>query len=125
VVSPAQLALKLGLDVDDLPICHACLSFVVFAIESGDEREIRRWTNRMAPDLWAEGLEQPVRLALKRAVKRGVAGAAEALTEVDRNGPYGHTVRAIVRRLGVQLSERAQGDLLRMGFEPWPPPGPS
>jgi hypothetical protein len=28
-----------------------CLSFVAFAIDSGDEREIKRWTARITPDL--------------------------------------------------------------------------
>ena len=41
----------------------------------------------MAPDLWAEGLAQPVRLALERARKRGVANAEEAIVAVDKAGP--------------------------------------
>jgi hypothetical protein len=115
-VTADELAARLDLDVDDIAICHACLSFVSFALDSGDEREVTRWTRKIAPDLWAEGLEQPVRLALKRA------GAYDALAEVDRNGPYSRVVRAIVRRLAADLSERAKGDLLKMGFQPWPPP---
>lgn len=111
-----EVARQLDLDVDDIAICHACLSFVSFALDSGDKREITRATNKITPDLWAEGLETPVRMALTRA------GADEALAEVERNGPYSRVVRAIVRRLAADLSERARGDLLRMGFQPWPPP---
>jgi hypothetical protein len=37
-----EVAAALDLDLDDVPICLACLSFVSFAIDSGDEREIRR-----------------------------------------------------------------------------------
>lgn len=111
-----KIARELDLDLDDLPICLACLSFVSLAIDKGDEREIRRWTNQMTPDLWAEGLEQPVRLALKRA------GATQALADVERNGGRSQVAKAIVRRLGADLSRRAKGDLLKMGFQPWPPP---
>jgi len=38
---------------------HACLSFVAFALDSGDEREIQRWITRIAPELWAEGSSCP------------------------------------------------------------------
>ena len=74
----AALAGALELDVDDLAICHACLSFVSPAIEA-----------------------------------------------VDRACPRSQVVRAIVRRLAADLSARAQGDLLRMGGEPWTPRIPS
>ena len=117
----AALAAALELDVDDIGICHACLSFVSLAIDSGDERKVAGSITRMAPDLWAEGLEQPVRLALRRARERGVANAAEAIAMVDRAGARSQVARAIVRRLAVDLSARAQGDLFRMGWQPWPP----
>ena len=116
-----ELAAALELDVDDIAICHACLSFVSLAIDSGDERKVAGSITRMAPDLWAEGLAQPVRLALERARKRGVANAEEAIVAVDKSGPRSPVVRAIVRRLA--LSARAQGDLFRMGWQPWPPEG--
>jgi hypothetical protein len=41
-----RIARKLDLDVDDIGICHACLSFVSFAIDEGNPREIKRWTNK-------------------------------------------------------------------------------
>jgi hypothetical protein len=69
----------------------------------------------MTPDLWAEGLEQPARMALRRAEEY------EALADLDRHGARSSVAKAIVRRLAVDLHERAQGDLLRMGFRPWPP----
>jgi hypothetical protein len=115
------VAAALDLDVDDLPICLACLSLVTCAIDSGDEREIRRWTLKMTPDLWEEGLALPARLAVERACHSGVADAAAALDELVQRGPRSGIARAIVRRLGAQLSARAKGDLLKMGFEPWPP----
>jgi hypothetical protein len=75
----------------------------------------------MAPDLWAEGLSKPVRLALERARTLGVANAEEAIVAVAKSGPRSQVARAIVRRLAADLSARAQGDLFRMGWQPWPP----
>jgi hypothetical protein len=117
----ADLAAALDLDVDDIGICLACLSFVSFALDSGNERKVAGEITRIAPDLWVEGLAQPVRMALQRAWERGVANAGAAIAEVEASGPRSRTVRAIVRRLAADLSARAQGDLLKMGFEPWPP----
>ena len=64
------LAAELDLDVDDLAICHACLSFVSFAIESGDDHKVTCSIRQIAPDLWAEGLAEPVGMALRRARER-------------------------------------------------------
>ena len=117
----AVLAAALELDLDDIAICHACLSLVSFAIDSGDDHEVACWIRRVAPDLWAEGLGQPVRAALRRARDLGVANADEAIAAVKKSGPRSNVVRAIVGRLAAELSARAQGDLLRMGWAPWPP----
>jgi hypothetical protein len=116
-----ELAGRLDLNVHDTPICLACLSFVAVPIGHGDEREARSWARRMAPDLWAEGLEQPVRLALRRARDQGVPGAEAALADVAARGARSVTVREIVLRLGRDLDEHARGDFLKMGFEPRPP----
>lgn len=115
------LAAELDLDVDDLAICHACLSFVSFAIESGDDHKVTCSIRQIAPDLWAEGLAEPVGMALRRARERGVANAGEAIRSVEEKGPRSYVVRAIVRRLAAELWARAQGDLFRMGWQPWPP----
>jgi len=115
------LVSQLELDLDDIGICLACLSFVSMAIDSGDEREIRRETNRMTPDLWAEGLALPARLALERARKRGIPGADTALADIEARGGRSLVAKAIVYRLAADLSARAKGDPLKMGFEPWPP----
>jgi hypothetical protein len=120
----AQLVDRLELDVDDIGICLACLSFVSMAIRRGDEVDIRREVNRMTPELWEEGLEQPLRLALERAIAADVPLAREALAEVEARGGRGLVAKAVVRRLGQQLDGRAGGDLLKMGFQPWPPRSP-
>jgi hypothetical protein len=114
-----ELAGRLDLNVHDMPICLACLSFVSTSLD--DEREARSWARRMAPDLWAEGLEQPVRLALQRARERGVPKAAQAIANVEARGPRGVVVREIVLLLGRQLREHARRNPLKMGFQPWRP----
>jgi hypothetical protein len=118
----AELAAQLDLDLDDVGICHACLSFVSFEIYGGNPHKIRGAVQSMTPWLWEEGLEVPVRMALERARRRGVAHADEALEEVRKLGPRTRIARAIVQRLGADLAARAQGDLTKMGFERWPPP---
>lgn len=117
------LAAALDLDVDDTPICLACLSFVCMDLDSGDNRKIAGTITRVAPDLWAEGLALPVRMALARARECGVVNADHAIADVEDRGFRSAVVRAIVRRLAEQLHARAKGDLLKMGFQPWPPPG--
>jgi hypothetical protein len=117
------IASQLDLDLDDIPICLACLSFVSMAIDGGDERDVRGQLNRITPDLWAEGLAQPPRLALGRARERGLAGAEAALADVEKRGGRSLTAQAIVYRLAADLSARAQGDVFKMGFQPWPPAG--
>ena len=72
-------------------------------------------------DLWAEGLEQAVRPALRRAQDAGVPKAAEAIANVEARGPRGVVVREIVLRLGRELDDHANGDLRKMGFQPWRP----
>lgn len=121
MTSPDNLAKLLDLDVHDTPICLACLSDVVFALDTNDQRQVNATITRVAPDLWAEGLEQPVRLALRRIMHEGVVGATYAVRDLEAYGPRSRLVRAVVLRLAVQLREHAQGDLLKMGFHPWPP----
>jgi hypothetical protein len=99
-----ELALGLDLDVYELGICLACLSFVSFPLADGDEREVKRAIREFAPILWEEGLAEPVRAALERAGERGVSGAEEAILEVEHLGPTGHVVAAIVRRLAGDLN---------------------
>jgi hypothetical protein len=115
------IASQLDLHLDDIGICLACLSFVSMAIDGGDERKIQGALQRMTPDLWIEGLALPARLALERARKRGVPGADAALADIEARGGRSMVAKAIVYRLGADLSARAQGDPLKMGFEPWPP----
>jgi hypothetical protein len=121
MTSPTVLAEMLDLDVHDTPICLACLSDVVFALDTADRRSISGAIRDVAPHLWEEGLEQPVQLALRRVLRDGVADAELALRDVELNGASSRIVRAVVLRLALQLRDHARGDLTKMGFHAWPP----
>ena len=105
-----RVVAALDLELDELKICEACLSFVTFPLADGDEREVARATAYFTPNLWAEGLAQPARVALERARADGVPDAAEALDEVMQNGGRSRVAKAIVLRLAGQQRAR---DLLR------------
>jgi imidazolonepropionase-like amidohydrolase len=98
-----ELATALDLDMYEVGICPACLTFVGFPLDRGDEREVRRATLQFTPILWEEGLEQPACSALERARERGVKDAGRALADVDRAGPRTTIARAIVRVLALQM----------------------
>ena len=121
VAQAEALAAQLDLDRDDMGICHACLSIVSFEIDKGNPRKIAGAVASITPDLWEEGLAVPAQMALERARRGGVANADAALADVRKLGARSRVARAIVRRLGADLSRRAKGDLLKMGFQPWPP----
>ncbi len=103
-----RLARALELDVDEIGICHACLCAVSFAVDRGDEREVRREANRVTQDLWVEGLALPAQLALERARRDGLPQAEEAVADVLERGPRSTIAKAIVRRLGADLAARAR-----------------
>ena len=90
----------LGLDVDRLPICQACLSFVSMSLD--DPKEARHWAFQMTPHIWDEGLREP---ALEAARK---SGDAEALADLEAKGGNSKTARAIVMELARQQDERAK-----------------
>ncbi len=103
------LAARLELDLDD-GICHACLSFVSFALDRGDEREVRSWVLRMTPDLWSDGLDVQALAAVRRAVAAGVTDAQRALEELELKGARTAVARAIVQRLAGELAARSRRD---------------
>lgn len=97
------VAAELELDVNDSGVCKACLCFVSFAIDNGDEKEARRQTFAFARPLWEEGLALYARLALERARVAGVPRADEAIVDIEQRGARSPVVRAIVRRLAEDL----------------------
>jgi hypothetical protein len=100
------------LDLDlNVGICHACLSFVSFALDGGDDREAAHWTRTMTPDLWNDGLAAPALAAVRRACELGVPDAEAALADLERQGGRSSVARAIVRRLAEELSRRTRTEM--------------
>ena len=104
-VRAAALAERLEIPFDG--ICLACLSFVSSAVHTGDEGDIRLWVRRMTPDLWHDGLDE---IALRHvgAAAADDADAAEALADLERDGPRSGMARAIVLDLGRRLAAEEQ-----------------
>ena len=96
---------QLELDVMTSGVCLACLTFVAFPLDSGDEREARREARKLTPILWDEGLELTVLVALESAKRDGIIGAAEAIDAVRRLGARAPVVEMVVWRLAEQLVE--------------------
>jgi hypothetical protein len=71
---------------------------------------------QITPDLWDEGLALPAQLAVARARRRGVPGAADALADLELRGGRSTTAQAIVRRLAEEQAALARRDRERMGF---------
>src|SRR3954470_2787920 len=89
-------ALAAALDLGpDIPVCHACLSFVSFALDDGDRAEIALQTRRMTPVLWAEGLAEPALAAVERAKDLGVPDAQAGLADLERSGGGRADARAL------------------------------
>lgn len=105
----AAIVARLALDLDD-GICHACLCFVSFAIDRGDEREVQRQVRKMTPDLWHDGLDTQAFAAVRTACAAGVPDADQALADLEARGGRGVVARAIVRRLAGELARRAARD---------------
>jgi hypothetical protein len=102
------LVAAVGLDVDRIPICKLCLTFVSAPIGEGDERTAKREARKLALDLWQEGLAEPVLDAVRRARDRGVPLAAEVLDELEQGGWRSVVVREIVLHLARQEEVRAR-----------------
>jgi hypothetical protein len=90
----------LGLHVDCIGICQACLSFVSCSLD--DPKEVRHWTYEMTPLIWEEGLREPVLEAVRRL------GDAEALADLETKGGRSKFARAIVMHLARQQDKRAR-----------------
>jgi hypothetical protein len=103
------VAQALELDLDEIDICLACLSFVSFPLRTGDDREVRRALAHVTPHLWEEGLALPAVTALERARQAGVPHAEPALADITAHGSRSPVVRAIVVRLAEDLGRASFG----------------
>ncbi len=109
---PRADVLTTMLDLDlDAGICHACLSFVSFALDEGDPLEIARQIRRMTPDLWDDGLAGPALAAVRHVCELGVPDAEAALADLERHRGRSSVARSIVRRLADELSRRARTEM--------------
>jgi hypothetical protein len=101
------VAQALELELGEIDICLACLSFVSFPLRAGEEREVRRALASVTPRLWEEGLALPAVAALERARRAGIPHAEAALADIDALGSRSRVVREIVLRLAEYLEGRA------------------
>lgn len=104
------VAKELELDLDG-GVCHACLSFVSFALDGGDPAEVARQVRHMTPALWEDGLAEQALAAVRSACERGVREADAALADLELEGGRSATAHAIVRRLAEDLSQRTRVEM--------------
>jgi hypothetical protein len=97
------VAQALELDLDEVDICLACLSFVAFPLRAGDDREVRRALASVTPHLWEEGLALSAVAALERARRAGVPDTEAALADITTRGSRSPVVREILLRLAADL----------------------
>jgi hypothetical protein len=107
----AGFARGLDLDVGRTGICYACLSFVSFPLDDGDEHEAKVWARRMTPFIWEEGLAEPALAAVRRARDAGIPGAGACLADLEARGGRSVVARAIVLRLAADLMRRTRTEL--------------
>ena len=115
-MTSTQLAAALDLDVYEVGICHACLSFVSFPLDAGDNRKVAGAVRSFAPILWEEGLALPLQRALELARRCGVEGADAAIADVARQGCRAPIVGAAIRVLAAELTRRTRQELEREGL---------
>lgn len=100
----AQLELSLA------GVCLACLSFVSFPLDDGDDREVARQLRTMTPFLWEDGLDAQAFAAVRAACEHGIRDGPWALTELESLGPRSIVAREIVLRLADMLVRRERAD---------------
>ena len=104
------VAQALELELEEIDICLACLSFVAFPLRTGDEGEVRRALASVTRHLWEEGLALPGVAALERARRAGVRHAEAALADITTRGSRSPVVREIVLRLAADLGRASSGE---------------
>jgi hypothetical protein len=104
------VAQALELDLDEINICLACLSFVAFPLSAGDDRQVQHALASVTPHLWEEGLALPAIAALERARRAGVPHTEAALADITTRGSRSPVVREIVLRLAADLGRASFGE---------------
>ena len=103
-----ELAKSLEVGLHSPGVCPMCLLLVGTELEREDGRPAAGRITVVAPTLWAEGLDRPVRDALERKVRAGIVDATEALLDFDERGFRSGIFRAVVRRLAAELMHNAR-----------------
>jgi hypothetical protein len=101
----AALAAELRVGLHSPGVCPACISFVAYEIDRGNERRVAGQITSFAPLLWDEGLGSVVRAELTRRSGGGDAAVAEALEELAARRHRSAIFRAVVGRLAAELAE--------------------
>jgi hypothetical protein len=101
----AAVAAELEVGLHSPGVCPACISFVAYEIERGNERRVAGQITSFAPLLWDEGLGDVVRAELGRQSGAGNDAVAEALEELVVKRHRSAIFRAVVRRLAAELAE--------------------
>jgi hypothetical protein len=99
------LAKSLDIGLGSPGVCVMCLWLVATELERDDGRAAAGRITMVAPSLWAEGLDRPVRDALERKVQSRVADATDALRDFNERGFRSGIFRAVVRHLAGELKE--------------------
>jgi hypothetical protein len=103
------VAKELELDLN-VGVCHACLSFVSFALDD-TPAACNGKVRQMTPVLWDEGLAEPALAAVRSACERGVPYADLALADLELRGGSSGVARAIVRRLARELVDHTRTEM--------------
>jgi hypothetical protein len=107
------------LDLSLAGVCLACLSFVSFAVDDGDERDIARQVRVMTPHLWEDGLDIQAFAAVRAACQRGVRDGPLCLADLESRGARSPVAREIVLRLAhLLVSETATQTALEARARP-------
>jgi hypothetical protein len=101
----AALAAELRIHLGSPGVCPACVSFVAYELEGGNERRVAGRITSFAPLLWDEGLGDVVRAELERLSRGGSETAAQALEELSARSERSPVFRAVVRRLAAEIAE--------------------
>src|SRR5690348_10907573 len=104
----SKLARELRVGLNAHGVCSACLGMVAMELEHGDERSAWQTLRWVAVTLWAEGLGEPVEVALRQAMRRDVPDSREALRDFEERGPRSEIFRAVVYRLAQELEEEVR-----------------
>lgn len=97
------LAGSLDVGLGSPGVCPMCLSLVATELDRPDGRAVAGRITMVASTLWAEGLGEVVRDAVERKARSGVAGAADALHDLEARSFRSAIFRAVVRRLAREL----------------------